>query len=91
MIKEFEYLIEGKHSSGKVFRQEFIVIAKDEFEAQGELKLCLDYYEPVKEWKIISLKRITDVLNESELIAEEYKKSGAFTIYDPEFHFIDTD
>lgn len=85
MVKEFEYIIEGKHVSGKTFRQEFLVIAKDEVEAKEELKICLDYYEPVKEWEIISLARVED----SPHSVKDYNRKGPSTVYDPEFHFID--
>lgn len=85
MAKQFVYLIEGKHKSGKFFCQEFCVVAKDESEAQEELRACLDNYEPVLEWRIVSLKNISNFKDSENF---NYERDGPFTLYDPTFHFI---
>jgi hypothetical protein len=89
MLKQYEYLIEGIHISGRKFVQEFFVFATDEEEALEELKACLDYYELVKEWKIRLLQSVEDVSN-SESFIKQYEENGAFTYYDPIFNFVES-
>jgi hypothetical protein len=49
----------------------------------------LDYYEPVKEWKMRGLQSVEDVSNEEGFI-KEYEAKGAFTYYDPIFNFVES-
>ncbi len=88
MAHQFGYLIEGRHISGKIFRQEFVVIAMDEDEAHEELQKCLDYYNLVAEWKIVARKDVTDFQGRGDF---DYETKGPFTVFDPTFHFVEDD
>ena len=87
MLKQYDYLIEGIHCSGRKFSQHFIVIAANEAEAREELQVCLDYYEPVRQWSITMLESVEE--QDNPTTAEMYAQSGAFTVYDPLFNFVD--
>ena len=88
-LQQFEFIIEGTHSSGRKFRQDFHVFAANREEAFEELRVCMDYYEPVVDWEIKELTIIADVSDQHKFY-KDYLSHGAFTLYDPEFHFIDS-
>ena len=88
-IQQYEFIIEGTHSSGRKFKQDFHVFATNREEALEELQVCMDYYEPVLDWRMKKLESVTDVSNFPGPV-EEYGKHGAYTVYDPEFCFINS-
>jgi len=85
--KKFEYVVEGIHVSGKFFRKDFVVFADDEVEAKEALEACLEYSEQIKKWTSITLKKVEDAnIPDGH---PHLDKDGPFTLYAPEFDFIE--
>ncbi len=82
----YEFLVEGSHSSGRKFCQEYIVIAGDTSEADEALGACLASFEEILDWRVRQLTEVTATEGKG-IAAEQYAKRGPFTIFDPEFHW----
>jgi len=82
-LKQYSFLIQGEHVSGKKFRQEYLVISRNKQEADEELHACLDSDRMVRAWKIQKRGRVSKV--RGVRARQMYEQKGPFTIYDPDF------
>ena len=87
IIRQYDFIVEGAHESGRKFSQEFLVVAGSEAEALQELRACLDSYEPVDTWRVATGPKVSDLQPGDSAVAK-YEVQGAFTVYDPEFSFV---
>ncbi len=88
MLNSYKYLVEALHESCRLFHDEFLVVAAGQAEAEAELAACMDYWDEVKEWKVLELVSVEPV-SEADGLGTHYHEVGAYTVYGTQHNFID--
>lgn len=62
------------------------MIAKDKQEADEELRICVGYHSGIQEWRLVRLKGVTNISEDSPA-ADRYMKRGPYAVYEPDVDF----